>query len=438
MAKIKYFIKGKMDPATIYVRFSNGRKFDLKKTTTILIDPEYWNNNKGEVRQIAEFKGKKNIQNKLIDLKAQIQTKFNDDNWDGQEINSFWLESIIDDFFNKKETTDLNYLTEFYKHIIKNLPNRVFPNSKTGASENTIKRYNTVKNKISEYETSRKMKLKLYDVNLKFYNDFKYFLNLEQKLNLNTVGSYISNLKAVCNEAKEQGIKTHPDFEKKSFRPTSEKTTFITLSESEIQTIYKHDFSKKPYLNNARNWLIIGIWTGARVSDLLHFNNSNIQNDFIEYTAKKTDQKIILPIHAQVKEILNQNNGQFPNPISSQKFNDYIKKVCKEAGIETLVTDTINTKIKKGVWRKKLKEAEKWNFVTSHVCRRTFATIHYGKLPTPVIMAITGHKTEKMFLRYIGKTAMDDAQVLNKYWNLQEQKKNKEVKMNVIKTGTHE
>lgn len=438
MAKIKYFIKGKMNPATIYVRFSNGRKFDLKKTTTILIDPENWNNNKGEVREKASFIEKRNIKNRLIDLKAHIQKNFNDDFGKGAEINSNWLENTINTFLNQNESTDLSVLTEFYKHVIKNLPNKVFTNSITGASENTIKGYNTVKNKISEYETSRKTKLKVHDVNLKFYNDFKHFLNQEQKLNLNTVGTYISNLKAVCNEAKEQGIKTHPDFEKKSFRPTSEKTTFITLSENEIQTIFKHDFSKKPYLNNARNWLIIGIWTGARVSDLLKFNNSNIQNDFIEYTAKKTNQKIILPIHAQVKEVLNQNNGEFPSPISSQKFNDYIKKVCEDAGIKTLVKDTVNTKIKKGVWRKQLKEAEKWNFVTSHICRRTFATVHYGKLPTPVIMAITGHKTEKMFLRYIGKSAMDNAQVLNEFWNVQEHKKNKKIKMNIIKTGTNE
>ena len=435
MANLKFFVTGKTDPATIHVRFYNGRKFDLKKSTSLLIDPGYWNNKRGDVRQVAEFKEKKNLQNKLIELKAHVKRKFNNDFANGLEINSYWLENTLNKFFNQNETNDLNYLSDFLKFLIKNLPNKVFANGKTGAAKNTIKRYNTLANKILEYEADRKRELKVYDIDMKFYHDFKLFLNIEQKLNLNTVGSYISYLKAVCNEAKEQGIKTHPDFEKKSFRPTSEKTTFITLSEDEINKIFNHSF-KIDYLNNARNWLIIGVWTGARVSDLLKFNSSNIQNNFIEYTAEKTGQKIILPIHSQVKKILERNKGEFPKSITSQRFNEYIKIVCKEAKINEVVKSSIKTKIKKGVWRKKLKSKEKWNFITSHVCRRSFATNHYGKLPTPVIMAITGHKTEKMFLRYIGKTAMDNAQVLNEFWSVQEQKKTKTAKMNIIKTGT--
>ena len=78
----------------------------------------------------------------------------------------------------------------------------------------------------------------------------------------------------------------------------------------------------------------------------------------------------------------------------------------------------------------------KWELVSTHICRRSFATNHYGKLPTPVLMAITGHTTERMFLKYIGKTAMDNAQVLHDFWNVQEQKKTKTAKMDIIKTGT--
>ncbi len=73
--------------------------------------------------------------------------------------------------------------------------------------------------------------------------------------------------------------------------------------------------------------------------------------------------------------------------------------------------------IKPGVWRKQDGNFEKWELVSSHICRRSFATNHYGKLPTPVIMAVTGHSTERMFLTYIGKTAKDNAESLMAYWN---------------------
>ena len=73
--------------------------------------------------------------------------------------------------------------------------------------------------------------------------------------------------------------------------------------------------------------------------------------------------------------------------------------------------------------------------VSSHVCRRSFATNHYGELPTPVIMAITGHTTEKMFLNYIGKTAKDNAEVLKQYWKLQETKQKSKTQFKVIKSS---
>ena len=48
--------------------------------------------------------------------------------------------------------------------------------------------------------------------------------------------------------------------------------------------------------------------------------------------------------------------------------------------------------------------------------RRSFATNLYGKVPTVVIMAITGHTTEKSFLTYIKKPQRDFAEQLKKYY----------------------
>jgi len=45
----------------------------------------------------------------------------------------------------------------------------------------------------------------------------------------------------------------------------------------------------------------------------------------------------------------------------------------------------------------------KHELMRTHDLRRSFATNLYGKIPTVVIMAITGHGTEQMLLKYIGK-----------------------------------
>ncbi|EAR11712.1 hypothetical protein PI23P_00870 [Polaribacter irgensii 23-P] len=100
------------------------------------------------------------------------------------------------------------------------------------------------------------------------------------------------------------------------------------------------------------------------------------------------------------------------------------------------VNGSKSIKLKKGVWRKVKDDYKKHELVSSHIMRRSFSTNHYGKLPTPLIMAVTGHTTEKMFLNYIGKTANDNAETLNKFWQLQESKKEQKPILEVIKNGT--
>ena len=240
----------------------------------------------------------------------------------------------------------------------------------------------------------------------------------------------MSCVKTICRDAKKYGIKLHPEIEDDGFRATKEKTYFVTLSEPEINQIFESDLSHTNYLENARDWLIIGVWTGARVSDLLNFNASNLKNGFIEYTAQKTKQQIILPIHWQVESIIAKLGGRMPRQISSQKYNDYIKEVCRLSGIvEVCHGGKFNTDIK----RKVTGHYPKYELISTHCARRSFATNHYGKLPTPVIMAATGHKSERMLLSYIGKTPQDNAMQLRDFWAKEVAKTKKEPQLKVVK-----
>ena len=59
---------------------------------------------------------------------------------------------------------------------------------------------------------------------------------------------------------------------------------------------------------------------------------------------------------------------------------------------------------------------EKWELVTSHIGRRSFATNNYGRIPTSLLINVTGHSTETMFLEYIGKTVTEKAIQLAEYF----------------------
>jgi integrase len=59
----------------------------------------------------------------------------------------------------------------------------------------------------------------------------------------------------------------------------------------------------------------------------------------------------------------------------------------------------------------------KWKMVTTHTARRSFATNLYKQdFPSLGIMAITGHKTEASFLKYIKVTPREHAEKLKQFW----------------------
>jgi integrase len=89
-------------------------------------------------------------------------------------------------------------------------------------------------------------------------------------------------------------------------------------------------------------------------------------------------------------------------------MNEYLKELGELAEIdeEILITAT------KG--GKRVTETfKKWELITTHTARRSFATNAYlQSVPTIPIMKITGHKTEKSFLKYIKISQEDNANQL--------------------------
>jgi len=127
----------------------------------------------------------------------------------------------------------------------------------------------------------------------------------------------------------------------------------------------------------------------------------------------KTKNPVIIPLHKEVKRILEKYNGSLPDVISNQKFNDYIKEACQLAGI----TDTVKFKEEKG-GKVEIVNREKYKMVSAHSGRRTFATLQYlAGVPVPTIMKITGHRSVKTFLTYLKLDNMEHAEQMAKKWS---------------------
>ena len=136
-----------------------------------------------------------------------------------------------------------------------------------------------------------------------------------------------------------------------------------------------------------------------RFSDLERLSKDNINDSSIEIKTKKTSQNVVIPLHSIVKSIIEKYNYALPKAISNQNLNEYIKEVAKKAGIE----EDIYVEETKGTL-KVTRTDKKYNFVSAHTARRSFATNAFlAVAPTIQIMKMTGHTTEKAFLSYIKK-----------------------------------
>ncbi len=435
MATIKFLLRGKKDPANITVRLSAGRGKIFRAKTGYVIDPEKWSTETNLPKKGGNV-SQKNLKTDLEKLANTIETNLNTATGNGIEIDSKWLQQQINNFQGKVKTTDEDRLINCLQGYIDFLPRKKQRNGKRGAAAATIQKYQSLKVKIENFEASRKKKILVKDVGLKFIEELeKYFYEVD-KLGSNTTGRYIKFLKTVCTWAEnEKGIPAHPQL--KRIKGYTDEAAKVFLSFDELEKIENTTY-KRSALENAKDWLIIGCYIGQRVSDLLPLTNENltIRNglELIELTQKKTGKRVAIPLHPKVKEILNKRNGKFSYKISDPKFNEYIKDVCKEAGITEPTKGGKMVKDEKTkMTRKEYGIFPKWELISSHVCRRSFATNFYGEIPTSILMNITAHSTERQFLEYIGKSANDYAIQLAEYWSKEALKAKKEPQMTVLK-----
>ena len=432
MATIKYQLQSKSENAPIYLRLSLGRNKLYKRKTSLSINPKEWSDT-NQPKQTTPTN--KNLASKLRKLKDFILDEVNNANVEGMEIDGIWLQYKIDLHFNKFEVVELDFISEYGGYFIKNLKYKT--NDKTnkiGVTLATQKKYQTIVNKLIAFDKYHKVRTKLIDVNLKFRIELIDYFSEVDKLSDNTIGRYLKFVKSICLDADKNGFKVSSQL--KDFMGFSIEAPKVILSLDEIEQIKNTKFVSDKH-EIAKDWLIIGCFTGQRVSDLLRMNTSFIEHiqdyDFIVLTQQKTKKLVQIPIHFEVQEILDKRNGEFPptfsNNIDSSKamFNRYLKQLCKIAGIDAMVKGNKFDEDKKryigGIY-------PKFELASSHICRRSFASNHYASelYPTPILMNITAHKTEKMFLTYIGKEPLDYGLQLAKIWQKIGKKKKKALK----------
>lgn len=442
--KVRYFVLKQKNPhSQIYIRFWNGRIYDAKTKTGLAVLYDDWSQKKQQVKPKANLsvEDREDVNNKLEDLEKYVINKYNREYNNGEVITADWLKIAVKDFFNRPSDKKMEkvFFVDWIKLFIENAPKRLHKGNPLSPS--TLKKYTTTLNTLLSYELEKNKILRFEDITLKFYFDFVDYCRNKLKLGTNTIGTRIKAIKFFCRQIEFDGLPISQDYKHPDFVAQEEKAEDIYLTTAEIEKIFNYDFSGTPYLDNARDLLIIGLNTGLRISDFMRLDLSHIKADTIRIKAQKTGKIAEIPINEQIERTLIKNGGKLPRSISEQKFNEYLKEIGEKVGFSEMVhgakMDCINedeakAKGVKKLFRKVSGTFPKYELMTSHICRRSFATNLYGQIPTPVIMAITGHATETQFLTYIKKTAAENAEVLRNFYKRKAAENGLEFNLKVI------
>jgi integrase len=451
----------KNEPSLIYLIFrfnhyqvnETGKKDykQFKYSTGMKWSPENWSTklhrgiDKPAYPDSAELNQRlKNIETAISDIYRKLVNDRIEITFDllRQELNK--REDLFPDNRTKRikktaiiKTQASNTLDSYFRKYIDNLKYIYKKGKPYEVSYRTKQRYETTLRHLKDFSAIKKRILIFEDIDLEFYQDFVEYLRncstkklmikpgeeLQIKMAENTVGKHISTLKTVLNAATEDGINQNQKFRSSKFATLSEEVDKIYLTESELKIMYALDLSKTKSYEKARDLFLIGAYTCLRYSDYSNITRENIykndQGTFIKISTKKTGINVVIPLHWIVKEIIEKNNFLLEN-ISNQKTNDYLKKIGEKAGINDPVSIT---KFEGGI--RVTRTCAKYELITTHTARRSGATNMYlAGIPAISIMKITGHKTEKAFMRYIQMTQEDNAIKLmdHPYFNNQSKK----------------
>ena len=399
MKMVQFFIQSKSeeDQASIYTRVRFGRKMDLRVRTNLIVQTNKWDSDKGWVKN-ARTSELKELVVSLSELKYRIEESYLQAERTRVTVDKEWLTNLINPIQETKNENDLPLtLVEYFDYYIKV--------KESTAAKESVKKWSSVRQKIIAFQKSSRSVVLLKEVNEQFRIDFEDFCKKKQKLSANYFERVLSFIKTICKHAGQNNIDISPQLH--GLRAKKEAVHKIYLTREEIELLHK---SKMPNddLENSKDWLVISCNTAQRVSDFMNFKKTDMVDivngsnriQAIKITQQKTGKLLEIPLFKMVREILDKRGGEFPEAISDQRYNTNIKKICQLVGIDEVV---FGSKMDKKTKRLVTGYFPKYQLVSSHVGRRSFASCQYGHLPNTHIMAYTGHSTEKQLLAYIGK-----------------------------------
>jgi integrase len=403
-------------PCAIYARLC-WQGYKMKFYISESIKPEFWSKEEQRAKKVRKFPEYPEFNARLDSIESavkRIALRYANDNG-----NLYPTPTALKMLLKKalrRDKDKLSLLAYFADLIARSENGTRLTKKGKPIKTGTIKSYKTTKAIIEKYQASANRPVDFDSIDMAFYNDFTKYLTTRLKQSTNYIGKHIRVIKTVMNDATGAGVNDNVAYKGTAFTAISEDVDAVYLPEYELQQLAGLDLSDAPGLDRARDLFIVGCYTGLRFSDLSTLRPAQISGDMITITQTKTGGAVVIPVHNSVKMVMSKYGGHLPKALSNQKANDAIKDVAKKCKALEKMVSVSHTKGGELV----TDTLPKSHFITTHTARRSFATNQYlNGVPVITIMAVTGHKTEKAFMKYIKVKPDEHAKILRDVWDKQ-------------------
>lgn len=267
---------------------------------------------------------------------------------------------------------------------------------------NTWRTYQTLESCITRFTDQKKRKEKyLTDLTPEYIEQFQKWM-IECEYTNGHIAKMVKMLRTVIRKLVPAEVwnQTKP--------PQAKPADQIYLTPAEIHAIENLDIPADNFLHRIRDMFLIGCYTGLRFSDWKQVGRSRIQTvngiEILTISQTKTKNPTTLPVTTKLKAIIDRYPDGIPG-ITSQGINRSIKKLGRMAGLTQIITIT---EYRAG--RPNLLHLPKWELMSTHTARRSFATnALLAGIPMTEVMKFTGHKNITAFMQYIRTTNQDAA-----------------------------
>lgn len=196
---------------------------------------------------------------------------------------------------------------------------------------------------------------------------------------------------------------------RKAKPPKNQVAEMVYLQPDEIAKLEAMQFEPGDKLERVRDMFLVGCYTALRYSDWRKVDWTRMQVvggvKVLTIVQQKTGGHTTLPIGERLAKLMDKYRVEGWPVLSVQKFNRSVKELCQKAGIVQQVSVTEYRGGKTVVLT-----GQKWEFVSSHTARRSFATnAVLAGIPVSEVMKFTGHKSISAFFQYIRTTGQEAA-----------------------------